>query len=291
MPTTADRLLRCWQVRMSVACTVAALGLGLAHPGHAQEASGEGGQAATGSGSGAAADGEATATPTPAPSGEPNAAAATGEAPPQRSGLTRELAEQGEKDLFESVRVFQQRFLMKSRRLELLAGGGLTMADPMLNHYGVDGGLLYHINEKWAVGVAGSKWFGVRKAQFLQIQRDFGLFPEKSILQAGGHIEAQYSPIVGKFSSFGLTVAQVDAYLVFGGGAARTTRGEDLKPYGMIGVGARIHTTRWLTVSLELRDMLMREEFLNGPSLLQHVFGGIKLGFWIPPSVTYQYAR
>jgi outer membrane beta-barrel protein len=225
------------------------------------------------------------------PASAATAAPTSAEAPAKGSALSREAAEQGEKDLFESVRVYQQRYLMKTRRLELLAGGGLTMADPMLNHYGIDGGLLYHLSERWAVGVGGSKWFGVRKDQFLQIQRDFGLFPEKSILQAGGHVEAQFSPIVGKFSSFGLTVAQVDAYVVVGGGAARTSRGEDLKPYGVIGVGARIHTARWLTISLELRDMLLREEFLDGGALLQHVFGGIKLGFWIPPSVTYQYAR
>ncbi len=209
----------------------------------------------------------------------------------RRSALTRELAEQGEADLQKSVRVFQQRYLLKSGRVELNLGGGVSMADPMVKHYAGDVTLLVHLSEHFAVGAGASKWKGATSDQFHQIENDFGLFPEKSALQAGGHGQIQWSPLVGKFSSFGLAVLQVDGYLLVGGGAARTTRGVALKPFGLIGFGLRVHTLRWLTMSLEIRDMLMPEKFIAEDRLLQHLFAGVQLGIWLPPSVHYKFSR
>lgn len=209
----------------------------------------------------------------------------------KRSALTRELAEQGEADLQKSVRVFQQRYLLKAGRVELNLGGGMSIADPMIKHYARDATLLVHLSGHFAIGAGASWWKGDVTPQFSQIERDFGLFPEKSTLQAGGHGQIQWSPLVGKFSSFGLAVLQVDGYMLVGGGAARTSRGEALKPFGMVGFGLRIHTLRWLTLSFEVRDMLMPEKFIAEDRLLQHVFAGAQLGIWLPPSVHYKYPR
>lgn len=222
-------------------------------------------------------------SPTPAPNGD---------APNQpRTALTRELAEQGEAELHKSVRVFQQRYLVKAGRAELQLGGGLTLADPMVHHYDTNATLLYHLSEQWAIGVSGAKYFGTQRQAFHDVEVLYGLFPEKSVMQAGGFGEVQFSPVVGKFSSFGLAVLQLDAYLVGGGGVIRTTRGEKLKPAGLLGVGVRVHTFRWMSLSVEVRDYGLFEEFLTGPAVLQHVFAGAKIGLWLPPTVQYRYQR
>ncbi len=210
----------------------------------------------------------------------------------KRSTLTRELAEQGEADLFKSVRVFQQRYLVKTKRVELVIGGATSFADPFAHHFSADAALLFHLSEHWAVGGGASKWFGSVTDGFHQVEGDYGLFPEESRLQAGGWGEVQFSPVAGKFSGFGLGVMQGDAYLLAGGGAARTTRGESIKPFGLVGTGVRMHIGRWLSLSMELRDLVMVETFLDDQSrVLQHWFGGIKLGIWLPPSVQYKYPR
>lgn len=216
-------------------------------------------------------------------------AAATDDA--KRGTISRELAEQGEADLQKSVRAFQQRYLVKAGRVELQLGGATTVADPMVHHYSTDATLLVHLSERLAIGAGASQWHGQATDQFNQIERDFGLFPEKSVLQAGAHGQVQLSPVVGKFSSFGLAVLQVDGYMILGGGAARTTRGVNLKPFGLIGAGLRVHTLRWLTIGFEVRDMIMNESFISESRLLQHVFCGAQIGIWIPPSVTYKFAR
>lgn len=246
---------------------------------------------------------EGTATPaesappagTAQPGGEAPAVAQPGdggEAGAKRTALTRELAEQGEAELFKSVQAFQQRYLVKAKRVELQLGGASSMADPMFHHYSADVDLLFHFNEHWAVGAGGAKWFGATKSEFGQIQRDFGLFPEKSTLQAGGHGFVEFSPVVGKFAVFSQWVLQIDGYGMLGGGGLRTSRGEDIKPYMVAGVGLRFHTARWLSLSLELRDIIYSEGYLNNSDrLMQQVFGGIKLGLWLPPTVQYKYPR
>ncbi|MEY3015108.1 MAG: hypothetical protein RIT45_3843 [Pseudomonadota bacterium] len=209
----------------------------------------------------------------------------------KRERLSVELARQGEAELRKSVRVFQQRYLLKAGRVELQLGGSMSIGDPLVDHYSADAGLLYHINEEWAVGGWGGKPFGSRNETFLAIQQDFGLFPERSFVQGMGFVEAQWSPIFGKFSSFGVAVMQMDAYLIGGAGALRTTITEDIVPAGEIGAGIRIHLLRALTVSFEVRDVIFVENFKLGSRVMQHVFGGVRLGLWIPPTVQYRYQR
>ena len=237
---------------------------------------------------------------------------ASTEAPPNAEGqegkekahssLSRALAEQGEAELNKSVRVFQQRYLVKNHRLELLFGGGTTLNDPLVHHYSVDASLLFHISEQWSIGVDGGKYFGTSTQAIKNIQLDYGLFPEQSVLQAAGMLEIQYAPLVGKFSSFGLAVLQLDGYVLAGGGVIRSSRSEQLKPIAQIGAGLRLHLLRWLSISAEVRDLGFYENFQTCPSgaapgptgcatLLNHVFAGIRLGLWLPPTVHYRYQR
>lgn len=208
-----------------------------------------------------------------------------------RSALSQELAEQGEAELQSSVRVFQQRYLVKTHRVELLLGGAASLNDPWVQHYAVNAGLLFHLNEQWSIGGNASRFFGGDTAAFKNVQENYGLFPEKSEIQGGGFGEIQYSPVFGKFASFGLAVLQVDAYVLVGGGALRTSRNADIKAAGQFGGGVRIHTLRWLTLALEVRDILFNETFLSHSELMQHVFIGAKIGIWIPPTVQYRYQR
>lgn len=209
----------------------------------------------------------------------------------RRRKLTQELARKGEAELRKSVRVFQQRYLVKSKRAELLFGGSTALGDPLIDTRNLDAGLLIHLSESWAVGATGFYSFATPNDAFENIQDDFGLFPERSLLQAGGFAEVQYSPIFGKFSSFGMAVLQMDAYVIAGAGALRTTVGVDVKPAWQVGAGLRIHTLRMLTLSFEIRDMMFIEKFQAGDSLMQHWFGGFKIGLWIPPTFDYKYQR
>ena len=214
--------------------------------------------------------------------------------------LTREMAEQGESELNKAVKVFQQRYLVKRHRIELQLGGGFTVNDPLVTHLGSDAGLFFHFTDQFALGVTGSKYFAYDSDAANAVQSNFGLFAERSHLQAGGMLEAQWAPLFGKFAVFGLGVVQVDGFLLAGGGVERTTRGTDLKPAGEIGIGMRLHMLRWLSLSADVRDIILAEKFQScdassagvcGTAVLHQVFTGIRLGIWIPPTFTYRFPR
>lgn len=215
--------------------------------------------------------------------------------------LTRELAEQGESELNKAVRVFQQRYLVKRHRLELQLGGGMSVNDPMVTHFAADAGLFFHFTDQIAVGVTASKYAARDSASAGAVENSFGLFAEKSHLQAGGMLEAQWAPFFGKFSVFGLGVVQVDGFLLVGGGVERTTRGTDLKGAGEIGLGLRLHLLRWLSLSADIRDVIYQEQFQTcddssvggvcGKQIMNQWFTGLRIGIWIPPSSTYRFPR
>lgn len=214
--------------------------------------------------------------------------------------LTRELAEQGENELNKAVRVFQQRYLVKRHRVELQVGGGMTINDHMVTHFAGDAGLFFHFTDQFALGVTGSKYAARDSSASNAVENNFGLFAERSHLQAGGMLEAQWSPLFGKFAVFGLGVVQVDGFLIAGGGVTRTTRGVDLKPTGEIGIGIRLHMLRWLSLSADVRDLVYSETFQTcdtasagvcGKEILNQWFTGLRIGIWIPPSFTYRFPR
>jgi outer membrane beta-barrel protein len=209
----------------------------------------------------------------------------------RRRKLTQDLALKGEAELRKSVRVFQQRYLVKSMRVELVLGGSIAIGDPLIDTRNLDAGLLFHINQNWAIGATGFYSFAAPNDAFENIQRDFGLFPERSLLQAGGFGEVQFSPIFGKFSSFGMAVLQMDVYFIGAVGAVRTTVKTEAQPAWQVGAGLRIHALRALTLSFEIRDTMMNEKFQAGDRLMQHWFGGIKIGLWIPPTFDYKHQR
>ncbi len=214
--------------------------------------------------------------------------------------LTRELAEQGESELNKAVRVFQQRYLVKRHRVELQLGGSMTVNDPMVTHFAGDAGLFFHFTDQIAVGITASKYAASDSSAANAVESNFGLFAERSHLQAGGMLEAQWAPLFGKFAVFGLGVVQVDGYLIAGAGAQRTTRGTDLKIAGELGIGLRLHLLRWLSLSADVRDLAYQETFQScdstsagvcGPTIMNQVFTGLRIGIWIPPTFTYRFPR
>ncbi len=249
----------------------------------------------------AAEDSEATAPESAAIETAPGDAISPDTAEAARSRtLTRELAEQGENELNKAVRVFQQRYLVKRHRVELQVGGGMTINDHMVTHFAGDAGLFFHFTDQFALGVTGAKYAARDSAASNAVETNFGLFAERSHLQAGGMLEAQWAPLFGKFAVFGLGVVQVDGFLLAGGGVARTTRGTDLKPTGEIGIGVRLHMLRWLSLSADIRDVVYSETFQDcdtksagvcGKEVLNQWFTGLRIGIWIPPSFTYRFPR
>lgn len=194
-------------------------------------------------------------------------------------------------NLNDDVRVIQQRPILKALRFEALVGGGIAMADRMFDTYALTGTGRFHISEWVSIGATYTKYFTRESAVHDAVLGDFELFPEISKLQwyAGGDVSVV--AFDGKFSVFGDGIAYWDIYTSLGGGAIVTSRSEDPKPAGMIGIGLRLFMTEWMTLTFELRDQLYFEKFNAGSEFVNNVTGQAGLTFFIPFSASYTYVK
>lgn len=194
-------------------------------------------------------------------------------------------------DLDSLVRVVQQRPVLKSGRFELLLGAGLVVNDDMYDHWLATATGRMHISEWISIGATYGKYFSDASDLQATVMQDFEVFPELSAYQwyAGGDVTLV--AIDGKFVFFDDVISYWDIYLSLGGGVTRTSRSDDPKPTGMIGVGMRMFLTDWLTVTVELRDHIFVEKFAAGDELINNVVGQAGLTLFIPFGFDYEYAK
>ncbi len=232
---------------------------------------------------------------------EPAAPAATDGEGTTETGETDETGESGDAgeakepavvtDLDSLVRVVQQRPVLKSGRFELLAGAGIVANDQMYDHWFATATGRVHVSEWISIGATYNKYFSEVSDLQRTVANDFEVFPELSAYRwyAGGDVT--FVAIDGKFVFFDDVIAYWDIYASIGGGVTVTSRSDDPKPTGMIGVGWRLFLSEWLTFTTELRDYMFFEKFNAGSEFVNNVVGQIGLSIFIPFGFDYEYAK
>jgi outer membrane beta-barrel protein len=194
-------------------------------------------------------------------------------------------------DLDSLVRVVQQRPVLKSGRFELLGGAGIVANDQMYDHWFATVTGRVHVSEWISIGATYNKYFSEVSDLQRTVANDFEVFPELSAYRwyAGGDVT--FVAIDGKFVFFDDVIAYWDIYASIGGGVTVTSRSDDPKPTGMIGVGWRLFLSDWLTFTTELRDYMFFEKFNAGNEFVNNVVGQIGLSIFIPFGFDYEYAK
>ncbi len=194
-------------------------------------------------------------------------------------------------DLDALVRVVQQRPVLKSGRFELLLGAGLVANDQMYDHWYATANGRVHVSEWISIGATYTKFFSSEAELQTTVMEDFEVFPELSAYRwyAGGDVT--FVAMDGKFIFFDDSIVYWDLYASIGGGVTVTSRSDDPKPTGMIGVGMRIFLTDWLTLSFELKDHMFIEKFNAGNEFVNNVTGTAGLTIFIPFGFDYEYAK
>lgn len=194
-------------------------------------------------------------------------------------------------DLDSLVRVLQQRPVLKAHRFELLAGAGLVVNDTMYDTWLATMTGRFHISEWISVGATYAKYFSSGSALQDTVQTDFEVYPELSASRwyAGGDVT--FVAADGKFTVFDSGLVYWDLYSSIGGGVTVTSRSDDPKPTGLIGVGMRFFLTEWLTLTFELRDHIFPEKFKAGNELVNNLVGQAGITLFIPFGFDYEYAK
>lgn len=200
-------------------------------------------------------------------------------------------AEAGAEQVRESIRVIQQRPVLRALRAEVQAFGGVGLSDTLFRHFLVTGNARFHITEQWSVGGSYSHYFGSTSGLFEDVTTDFSVFPEKSLIRWMGGLDAAFVPIYGKFALFDQHIVHYDFYGLAGVNVLQTSRSDDIKVAGVLGLGWRVYLTRWLAFTTEVRDHLYVESFNAGDRFMSHFVFHAGFSMFLPFDFDYRFPR
>jgi outer membrane beta-barrel protein len=233
---------------------------------------------------------------------DPNAAPVTA-APVKRTQLS-----------WQDIVVVVRKPFLKSRRTELLPFVGTTMNDNMIRHYTIGGQLSYYLTDVLAVGIEGQYYVHSFREPYDLVARQARRLPTVNQYNWSAALDFHYVPVYGKFAILDHKLVTWEAFFTAGIGAGqsevvpRDTRFEpftNLLIIPNIGASMRFFISKWMTISLGIRDYVFFDHFEpNGRSetmftsaqdakdnadgaLINNVMFQIGVSFWIPTSFEY----
>mgnify|MGYP001207857165 CR=1 FL=1 len=190
------------------------------------------------------------------------------------------------------IRVIQQKPFIKALRLEIEPTFNLPLNENFTRHVGAGVQVRFHITDEWAIGADYIHYWGWSTDLGDEVGEAFQVYPEKRLMDfyVGGHVT--YVPVQGKFLWFGSLgpVVYWDAYLIAGGGAAKTLCG-GYNGSGNIGLGVRLAMTQWLTLNFEVRDYMYMEKYAHDDKFVNNVVFTTGLGLFIPFKHKYVFEK
>jgi len=211
------------------------------------------------------------------------------------------------------VVVIRKPFL-KVRRTELLPFVGTTMNDNMVRHYTVGGELAYYLTDVLAVGVEGLYYVHSFREPFDLVARQARRLPTINQYNWSAALNFHYVPVYGKFAVFDHSLVTWEASFTAGIGAGQSeVIPRDTKFPGFtnllivpnVGASMRFFLSKWLTLSLGIRDYVFYDHFepknrteimyataadakdhADG-SLINNVMFQIGVSFWLPTTFEY----
>jgi outer membrane beta-barrel protein len=203
---------------------------------------------------------------------------------------TRAFAQAEAQSPEQSIRVLQQKPLVKKNRAEIVPLFSVGLNDTFSQHIGVGGNITYHITEEWSVGAEYLKFFGF-KSSFADEVTAFGVADKTRLLDYTFGFNGNFSPFQGKFLFFGKGPIYWDISFTVGLGATRTET-RSLRFTGSLGCGMRFLVWRFLTFEVGYRDYIFRDDLGGGDKRfvnnMQLVFG---LGVFAPWTYHYKYPK
>jgi len=215
---------------------------------------------------------------------------------------------------WQDIVVVVRKPFLKSRRTELLPFVGTTMNDNMIRHYTIGGELAYYLTDVLAVGVEGMYYVHSFQEPFDLVARQARRLPTVNQYNWSAALDFHYVPVYGKFAILDHSLVTWESFFTAGIGAGqsqvipRDTKFDsftNLLIMPNVGASMRFFISRWLTVSVGIRDYIFFDHFepLNRSdtmfkgaddakahadgSLINNVMFQIGVSFWIPRSFEY----
>jgi outer membrane beta-barrel protein len=205
--------------------------------------------------------------------GEGDESSLIAEAKTGKEGGASDLVKTSENVGQHPIWAVQRVYVLRARRVDLQPNFGFSFNDPYVQHQAFNLGLSYYITEVLAAGVSFNMYKGLDKETDLNFSARRATHQIVPINEYfwGGQLNFTYVPIFGKFAMFKQWILHWDMWVIGGGGFIFTrpipTIDSEYREFDYtikfcfnVGIGWRLFLSRFLAVSLELRDYIFPEE-------------------------------
>lgn len=175
--------------------------------------------------------------PLPVPE-EKQAEQAEEAAPPAMNQKVENLTDLNKLQPFREVSIIQKKYLPKTERFQLFAGGGTTTNSPWFLNLGVKVNLGYFFTESFGLEISTIFLSNTERDVAKEIRQNNQLQPEKFINTKNFvGLDLVWAPIYGKLTMLNNRIIPFDMYFSAGGGTSATNSIEGSVPTLHAGVG------------------------------------------------------
>ena len=195
--------------------------------------------------------------------------------------------------IFDRIHAVPKKRLLKKMRVELSGHIAGSLNDSYYHHFSAGGELTFYPIESLGIGLSGEYFIDSLERTSLELVRRGYLATPATYASPvwAAAMTLYWLPIDGKFSLFDSLIGYFDIYGGLGGGVVATDA-DAFRPAVTVSLGQHFVVADFLTVRVELRDLLYFDEhqFLSETrsSVRNQVMLRIGFGLFIPPSFEYR---
>lgn len=198
-------------------------------------------------------------------------------------------AQRGDREnrtLAERIPPVTRRVFTKAGRVELTPAAGLALDAPFNDLYTAGGGVAYHINEMFAVGIQGEYYFSSSSQP--DITGGGNPTADFNHQKYSSRLELIWTPIYGKLNLFAEEVFHFDTFLSGGAGYMGFDR-DGGSVVGTIALGQHYYLNEWMALRIDIRDQIYSMDVNpstgDGKSLQNLLTFNLGLSFYLPTTV------
>lgn len=200
--------------------------------------------------------------------------------PPTATDADACIDENVRADLFakRKRRDVRERLFQQTNRHELTIQGGYYASDLFDGTYIVGGAYAYHMTEDFAVEASGALT-QIASAGGPELERTFSLLQDKSRRSLLFDADLVWSPAHGKLR-LGGSIRHFDLYFAAGAGVVDSVLSSDIA--GNAAIGLKFFLGRAISVRIDVRDHVYRQQLLARKELVNDVTAMIGIGLFLP---------
>ena len=195
--------------------------------------------------------------------------------------------------IFDRIHAVPKKRMLKQMRVELSGHIAGSLNDAYFHQFSAGGELIFYPLESFGIGVSGDYFVEqVERTSLEWVRKGYLSSPATYASPLwSASMNLYWLPVDGKFSLFDSFIGYFDLYAGVGGGVVATSA-DALRPAVTASIGQHFVLADFLTVRVELRDLLYFDEhqFLgeNRSSVRNQVMLRLGFGLFIPPSFEYR---